>query len=738
MANIQRKNTRRGQAESASAQAKALERFQRRRTWFIMELQRQAANRYQMALDEDYYDGDQWTQDEAAAVRRRGQNPVVFNECKPMVDFMLGTERRMRVDGQVINRTDSSREAEEDAQNKTSLLKFIDDINRVQFVRSEVADDQFKAGLGWLEIGIRRDPQEFAIYKRRESWRNMLHDSLGQSKMPRDWRYVFRFREVDFDIAEAMFSNKADELRRAVTTPDSSRYMKWFNGEPTTNSFTATDMALTSRWTTYDAEAWLQNPRERVMLIEAWMAEPYKDMGDAQGMTDRPMVLRKRVSIMTEYDTLIESWSPYTHDEFPFVPQWCYRRKKDGAAYGVIRQHRGPQDSVNKHMSKAQFRLGVRQIWLEEGALDDSVMDQEELENAAGDPSAVLTFAKGALSGGKVQLQDGTALAQADIMMAQQFAQGIRQLGPVSTEDRGQDPSNVSGKARAIRQEQGTRLTAEPFDNMMLARQLEQEITLSLAEQYIRQPMEFLVPGDGSGKKNYTKINQPDPETGQMNDIGKRKAQYVIGETPWQQSLAEGMFDSLMEMLTQLASVTPQVVVSLLDVVFEMHPSLPRKALILERIRKVTGMPDPSKGDTPEMQAQKQQQDAMAKAQFEAQMAQLKADITEAQNRGMKLSAEAMAKRLETLYMAAQAAQVLTMAPQIAPVADELARSVGFQDEAGDAALGGPVPQQQAMQQDPQIPPPQQADGALAGSQAGIQSPEVSGMQAQAVVPGTT
>jgi len=40
------------------------------------------------------------------------------------------------------------------------------------------------------------------------------------------------------------------------------------------------------------------------------------------------------------------------------------------------------------------------------------------------------------------------------------------------------------------------------------------------------------------------------------------------------------------------------------------------------------------------------------------------------------------------------------------------------------------VPQQQPQEQFPQIvPPPQQADGALAGAQAGIQSPAVSGIQ---------
>ncbi len=731
MATILEKNTRRGQAKKQAEDEKAKERFNRRRSWFIMELTRQTANRFQMSLDEDYYDGEQWTAQEAAAVQARGQHPAVFNELKPMVDFMLGTERRMRVDHQVINRYDSSAEAGEDAQNKTQLLKFIDDVNRTQFVRSESTDDTFKGGLGWLEVGVRADPQQFAIYKRRESWRNMLYDSLGQSKMPDDWRYIFRFREVDFDIAEAMVpKDKVDALRRAIVTSDTRRYIDFANGAPMTGQLSLSDVALTSRWTTYDAEAWLANPRERVMLIEAWMSEPYKDTGDSStGMHDRPLVMRKRVAVMTEYDTLFEEWSPYTHDRFPFIPLWCYRRKKDGAPYGMIRQHRSAQDSINKHLSKAQFRLSTRQVWTEVGALDNSVMDADELEERIADPSAHLQFAKGSLAGGKVQIHEGTALAQADIMMADQFARGIRTLGPVSTEDRGQDSGNaVSGKARAIRQEQGSRITAEPFDNLMLARQLEGEITLSLAEQYLREPMEFPRASDG-GRPEYIKINQKAADGTVMNDIGARKAQYVIGETPWMQSLAESAFESLTSMMGELAKMSPQVVTALLDVVFEMHPNLPKKAVILQRIRQVTGMPDPTKGETPEMQAQQQQQAQMAQMQFEAQMAQLKADIVEAQNKGMKLSAEAMAKRLETLYMAAQAAQVLTMAPQIAPVADELARSVGFQDEAGDGALNAPVPTVAA----PAMPPAQQADGALAGAQAGIQSPEVTGINPGAV-----
>lgn len=727
MAAITTKNTRKGQERERQDSQAALDRFNKRRAWFIMELSRQQANRYQMALDEDYYDGDQWTAEEASAVRRRGQNPVVHNEIKPMVDFLLGTERRMRIDHQVQHRTDMSPQAEEEARAKTQLLKFVDDVNRTQFLRSESADDQFKGGLGWLEVGVRADPSEYPIYKRKESWRNMLYDSLGATKMPDEWRYIYRYREVDFDIAETLVSGKkTDLLRKAIITNDTKRYMDWYNGAPVTGQMSLTDLSLTSRWTTYDAEAWLANPRERVMLIECWMSEPYRDTGDsASGMEHTTTVMRKRVALMTEYDTLLETWSPYNHGKYPFIPYWCYRRKKDGAPYGVIRQHRSPQDSINKHLSKAQFRSAVRQLLIENGAVDAEVMDWDEIEEAITDPSALLKFAKGALSGQKVKIQEGMQLAQGDMMLAEKFASAIRGLGPVSTEDRGQEPGNVSGKARAIRQEQGSRLTAEIFDNMLLARQLEGEITLSLAEQYHREPMVFSTQSDGP-KPTWTQLNQRDPETGAIiNDIGARKASFVIGETPWQQSLAEAAFDSLLGMMGEIGKVAPNIIISILDVVLEMHPNLPKKGLILQRIREVTGMPDPNAGPTPEMQAKQQQQAQMAAAQYEAQMAMLRADVLEAQTKGMKLSAEAMAKRLETLYMAAQAAQVLTMAPVIAPVADELARSVGFQDMAGDAPLGGPVPTAAT----PALPAPQQADGALAGAQAGIQSPAITGVQ---------
>lgn len=681
MATTPRKGTQRADERKAKDDERA--RFLKRKSWFTAELQRQAANRYQMALDDDYRHNMQWTTEEAAAVRARGQNPVVYNEIAPTIDWLIGTERRTRVDFLVTSRTDDSDAAYEDAQVKTKLLKYLEDVNRTPWERSRAAEDCFTVGLGWLETGIRAEEDEEPVFVRYQDWRGMLYDSLGTRLDGEDWRYQFRFQEVDLDIAEAYFPDKADLLRKAVMEADKGSYLEWWNGQP----IMGMTSGLPQKWSPFDAEAWEKNPRERVLLIECWSSEPNTDSGNVK--------MRKRVSVMTEYDTLVEQWSPFAHNKYPFIPLWCYRRGRDGAPYGVARRARGPQDMLNKQMSKAQFRLATNQIVMEKGAIDKEVMDADEIRDEANAPDGMVILGTGGME--KFQVRQGAALVEADLLLAQHNIQSIRQGSGVSNEARGLNDKARSGKAVIAEHEQGSLVTTAPFDNMHLARQLEGEIVLSLIEQYYTEPKIFAVAGE-SKRNDYERINAPDPQTGEvLNDITKRTADFVIGDQPWRQSLAEGAFQSTMELMSQLASVAPQAVISILDLVFEMNPNLPKRETILKRIRAVTGAVEPGEEDSPEQKAKQQQQAAVAQAQFQAQMAQLQATIREAQAKGEKLEADAMAKRLEALYMAAQGAQVLAIAPGITPIADELLKSAGFDDRGGAPGLGEPQQAQAPM-----------------------------------------
>ena len=99
------------------------------------------------------------------------------------------------------------------------------------------------------------------------------------------------------------------------------------------------------------------------------------------------------------------------------------------------------------------------------------------------------------------------------------------------------------------------------------------------------------------------------------------------------------------------------------------------------------------------------EQAARAKAEYDAQMAGLMADIKEKQARGEKLDAESMATKLQALRDAAEAAQILAAMPATTPIADQLLRSAGFKDADAPMVLDN----MQTQQPQPQMAlPPQQ------------------------------
>lgn len=705
--------------------AAAQERHDKRRAWFLAEASRQSANRAMMAKCEAFYDGNQYEFEDAQELRERGQPVVVYNEVKPTIDWLIGTERKTRMDFLVVA-DDEGEDADNDATLKTKLLKYLDETNRASFERSYAAEDAFKAGIGWIEVGLRGDKNGVPIYIGAESWRNILWDSMATKRDLSDARYLFRIKVVDLDVAIALFPDKKDKLEACAQNGDDAEVLRNWLGTGLIaglDAFSSQDDKL-DYLTAKPVDMF--NTRERVLLLECWSREPFhnKEPGPF-GIAD-PMTWRIMCSIMTEKDTLIESWSPFKHDRFPFIPYWAYRNKRTGLPYSPICQLMGPQEALNHRMSRSLYEASANQLLMEEDSFNPEVMDIDEIRRELDDPHGTAVFARGALAGGKVRDRDNNQSAQFQLNLAQHDLNAIRQMSGVTGENRGLDTNATSGRAVLAKQEQGSLITMELFDNLLFARQMEGEMALSLAEQFITQPMTVRTSGD-NGRNEYTRINDPQPDGTYLNDITQRQAHFTVGEQAWKQSFAEAAFGQLMQVMTQLASAAPQIVVNLLDVIFEMHPNLPRKQAILKRIRSVNGQADDSGKMTPEQQAEMQQKQQMAQAQFEAQMAQLQAQIREAQANGEKLEADAMAKRLEGLYLSAQAAQVLAMAPQITPVADELLKAVGFKDMNGQGVIDpAAMPPQPVAQPQPQpvapepIPEMRQMDGGMVGSQTPI------------------
>ena len=674
------------------------------------ELDRQYNNRIEQAIDEDYYDNEQYSEDEKAELHERGQAAICWNVIQQTCNWVMGSEKRGRTDFKILPR---GKEDAKPAERKTQLLKYLSDVSRTPFHRSRAFEDAVKVGIGWLEDGVTDGDDGEPVYSRYESWRNMLWDSAGTEFDLSDSRYVIRFKYVDLDIAIALFPERADLLERSAGAGE--RY-----GYSDANGDEASDAAEDEREISGRGIVDYDVARQRVRLIEVWYRKPgtvkkliagrfagevfdEKDAAHAlelqangQAVLADRLTMQMHVAILTAEGLVYSAPSPYRHNRFPFTPIWGYRRGRDGMPYGMIRSMRDIQDDINKRASKAQFILSTNKVLMEKGAVDDI----DEFMDEVSRPDAVLMYNPGK----KIELNVDRELAPAHIDLMSRGIQMIQSVSGVTDELMGRTTNAKSGVAIQARQEQGSMSTSKLFDNLRFAVQVQGEKQLSLLEQYFTEQKQFRIT-NSRGTPEYVDINDGLPE----NDITRSKADFVIDEAEWRASMRQANAEQLMEMMTRLP---PQVALVMLDLVVESM-DLPNRDELVKRIRQVTGQRDPDATElTPEEQAAQQAQQMQQQMQQEMFMAELRGKIAKAVKDEVDAQAKAagIAKtNVEIQQAAVNAAQTAMQAPGLLPVADGIMAEAGFvsateqQQQAQQAAM-----EQQQMQQQGQGAMPQQ------------------------------
>lgn len=686
--------------------------FRRIQEWFTQEQIRQAHNRYQMALDEDYYDALQWQEEDAQVLLDRGQAPLVFNEIKPTIDWIIGTERRTRIDYKVLPR---KAEGSDDAETKTKLLKYLSDVNRTPFARSQAFAQAAKAGMGILETGVRGDPTEEPLYTRAENWRYCLPDSNSREPDYSDGRYFFRWKYVDDDVAEAYFPDRADVIRASIINGDTIGGQEgddeiWYMGARVTNS--SEDYAPAGKYRPYSGSAFANSARNRVKLVECWYTKPvrvrklafgprqgevfddnnlehqvYKETG---GSLYDKVEMRVHCAIYCEKGLLWEGESPYAHNRIPFVIVWAFRRARDNAPYGVIRNLRDPQDDLNKRASKALHILSSKRVIMDEGAVDDV----EELREEVARPDAVIEKR----AGKELRIDTETDIARDHVNMMERDILHIRNVGGVTNENLGRQTNATSGVAITARQEQGGVVTTELFDNLRFALQQLGEMELSNIERFIDQPKTVRIVGD-RGKATFVNINEPGPNGEILNNVTAQKADFVIAEQDYRDSLRQAMFESMFDLVGRLGQVNPEAALKLLDLVVEMV-DVPNRDEMVARIRKLNGERDPNSEPTPEEEAATQSEAEQAATVSQIQLETLKNTLKKLQAEGSKITAEAVNRHVDAMLKSLEGAQIVATTPQVAPIADEIMKSAGFQDAApgGFQTPDTPAQPAQAMQ----------------------------------------
>ncbi|MBF0529200.1 MAG: hypothetical protein HQK55_08000, partial [Deltaproteobacteria bacterium] len=549
-------------------------KYQQVMNWWRQARDAAADERRERMRDHEIFDGDQWREEDKQVLQERGQLALVFNRVKPAIDWITGTEKRTRVDYFVLPRTADDAKG---AEVKTKLLRYLEDVNKEGFSRSDAFTDAVISGLGWMEIGLNDDPEGEPIKVSYEDWRHIWIDPVSTKPDLSDARFLFRSKWLDLDIAKMMFQGIAPKKIPAIEAASITAGMVSSDDLPWSD-----DLDLPFPFTHWPTTEYSGRPMVRIW--ECWYRQPelvkvlkgdrlgtlngtYVDenspvvkrlveLGVAEVITS--MRLTIRLMLFCASSPLWEGTSPYNHKRIPLVPIWGFRKRKNNTPYGVVRNLRDPQDDLNKRRSKALHILATNKAMFEDNAIEDLDNFAEEMLR----PDGLLKVNDIT----RVKLIRETDLAEEHIKLMEQDGQYIEMVSGVTDELMGRDTNAVSGRAINARQDQGHVVTARLFDNLRFFIQLVGEIKLSLTEQFYTDSKVIRITGDRN-RVDFVSINQPAADGTIINDITASQADFVVDTSSWTATVRQSMFETLSDMTSKLP---PQVSIQLLDLVVDL------------------------------------------------------------------------------------------------------------------------------------------------------------------------
>jgi len=525
----------------------------------------------------DYYDGNQLTDEEIKALRDRKQPPLVYNQIKPKVDFLIGFEGRQKTDPKAFPRTPLHAD---DAEAVTDSLRFLTEREDLDTKRSRVWHDLLTAGWGGVQKELRRNPRtdEIDVIFSQNKWDRMWWDVHSCEYDFSDARYLGLVVWLDLDIAKQRYKGKADALEAAKT---SAEVADTHDDKP--------------------AGTWIDKRNERVKICLC-----YYNTGQGWAFAEFT-----KGNILRKGDSPFEDENGVT--EHPFIWESAYVDSENNR-YGLVKEMLDPQDGVNKRESKLMHLLNARQSFHKKGAVGDAAAFKEELAKADGS----VELNEHAKWGEDVGVIESNADVAGHFQLLQEDKAQIKDIGP-NPSIQGKPDAQLSGRALQA-QQQGGLIALGGIVGVL--RSFDKRVYRS-AWNGIRQ---FWTGGkwvrvtDDERNVRFVGLNIQAPPGQQLPDnvslaqqpISQLDVDIIIEDAPDQVTLQGEQFEQLISLAQVGVQFPPQVYI-------EAAPNLRNKKLLLE-ITEQGSQP------TPQQQAEA---DKMA-SETELNRAKSQKEVTEA------------------------------------------------------------------------------------------------------------
>lgn len=553
-------------------------------SWFEEAEQSTQTSREKAERDRDYYDGKQWTEEEAAELRKRGQPVIALNVIRARVNYHLGIEKKQRRDPKAYGRGPNDQQA---AEVSTEALRYAMDRTDYHTERSRVWENIKVEGIGALEASLEPRPDGNSDVKWKQiPWDRFFYDPHSARGDFRDARYLGQVRWLDEEEVISEYPDGGAALDAALNAPmDGGLGLgDTYEDRP--------------RW-----QMWADPKRKRVRVVQIW----YQERG--QWMWAE----------FCKGGILAAGPSPYVDDEGDtlcgIIAESCYIDRENNR-YGEVRDLVDPQDEVNKRRSKALHAVNTNVVITENGAIPDG--DTEKARREANRPDGFIVVQPGR----RFEIDRNTDMAQGQAMLLQQAMAHIMSTGP-NAALLGKGTEDQSGRAIQAQQQGGM---IELGDGLDVLRRMDWRVykfTWFALKQYWQAPMWIRVTEDEEAP-TYVGINQPqmDPMTGQVqmhNQIAAADVDIIIEDAPDVPTLEGETFAAVMDVLSKGAPPP------MLKVMIELHPGL--KASVKKKLNNFIDEMMQQQAQA----AQQQQQIEQAKVQSDAQTKERKVAVDEKQ-----------------------------------------------------------------------------------------------------------
>lgn len=605
--------------------------------------------------------GRMWRPEHRAALEAEGRPCREVNTIFPTVNAAVGMQIAGRVDIGYMPK--GGRATEEGAKLMSKVTKHVLDNTGYRYAETTAFNEGLVKQRGYLDIrmdyedSINGEPKITS-----PDAFDVIPDPDGKTYNPDGWSdvHIMRWltlREIEglhgkdaMELVKASFHTYCDEDEWGSNVIDRSGFGNelppsysmgrgWYGQ----NDYTRRYRLIDKQYHEYANALVAVFPGGDFRIVEGYPREHMAWLLDHGVHLITKRVRRVKWMVCAPEVCLYDDFSPYEH--FTIVPFFPYFDR--GQTLGMVDNMESPAEMLNKFVSQYEHVVNASANGGWQGEADVlRNMDDDEFTARGAENGLVLLREKGSQPFQKIQPNQMPTGLDKIIEFSHNHLNIVSGVDPQGMQI---DRNDMSGIALQSLEYAQQKKIAIVLDNLSQTRHMVAGRTAKLIQRYMGDERVIrITESDAYGVEQHVPLalNVRQPDGSVLNDLTIGEYDIAVAEKPANITFNNTEFEQLKAMKTDMGIAIPDAVVIRASNLADKHE-------IAEAMREQQGQTDP-------------------RVEAEAALTQANQRLAEAKTVG---------ENIKALYAAIQTAQVITVTPGSAAIADQIAKSAGFVDQ---------------------------------------------------------